>query len=62
MNDPLPPAIDGTQMRLDAVLAELRALRGLLTPAAKAEPKDGEAVELREPKTAPKPQPRAKRR
>jgi hypothetical protein len=43
-SSPLPP-IDGTQQRLDAILAELRAIRaqGAATP-----PPDG-TVELREP-------------
>jgi hypothetical protein len=44
----LPPAINGTEQRLDAVIGELRALRDLMTPAAKPEPEDG-TIELREP-------------
>jgi hypothetical protein len=46
----VPPAINGTEMRLDALIGELRALRDLLTPAAKPEREDG-TVELREPGT-----------
>lgn len=52
MNEhPLPPAVTGAEMRLDALLAELRAVRDLLTPVAPApapEP-EPEIVELREP-------------
>lgn len=47
----LPPAINGTEQRLDAILAELRALRAdlqrLVAPGAVVG--TGEVVELREP-------------
>jgi hypothetical protein len=45
--DPPPSAITGTDMRLDAIHAELRAIRDLLTPAAANSPADGGTVELR---------------
>ncbi len=58
----LPPAINGMELRLDAVIGELRALRALLTPAATPEPGDG-TIELREPEQPAKPDaPKAKRR
>ena len=41
----LPPAIDGVEQRLDAILAELRALQARLHPA----PPPPDAVVLREP-------------
>lgn len=47
-----PPAINGTELRLDAIVGELRALRDLMTPAAperEPELKDGQTIELREP-------------
>ena len=52
----LPPAITGLEMRVDAVIGELRALRDLLTPAASPEPEpapEPEIIELREPATPP---------
>lgn len=51
MRVPLPPASTSTDQRLDAVIAELRAIRAVLTPAERNEPKDGETVQLREPAT-----------
>lgn len=44
-----PPAVNGTELRLDAIHAELRALNARLSPAETTEPRDGEAIELREP-------------
>jgi thiamine monophosphate kinase len=53
MTDPtLLPAATGTEQRLDLLIGEIRALRSLLAPASKPEPKDGESIELREPGTA----------
>lgn len=66
MTDPLMPPANGTDQRLDLVLDELRALRAELTaPAAeRAEPADGDQIELREPAAAPdaKPAPPQRRR
>lgn len=50
----LPPATTETGLWLQAVHAELQALRILLTPAAPPESEDG-TVELREPETPAKP-------
>lgn len=46
-------AANGTDQRLDLILDELRALRAVLAPAARPEPRDGETVELREPRPLP---------
>ena len=54
----LASPLNGVEKRLDAVIAELRGLRLVMTPAEPPEPKDGEPVELRE---LAKPKPRAKR-
>ena len=57
----LSPAIDGTQERLDAVIARLDRLCDLLAPAKPAPaPKDGETIELREPEPPPKATPAAR--
>lgn len=70
----LPPAVTPTDQRLDAILAELQALRADLDrapvavrqrldhlTATLASVADGEPVELREPETPAKPKPKAKR-
>ena len=64
MTDPLMPPANGTDQRLDLVLDELRALRAALAaPAAeRAEPADGEPVELREPAADDAPKPTRRRR
>jgi len=57
----LQPCANGTDQRLDLVLDELRAIRAALAPVAVTEPKDGEAVELKEPATKPPEKAKAKR-
>lgn len=54
---PLPAAIDGTQQRLDLILAELRALRELLTRPA---PEPRPAVKAATPKAPAKPKAKPK--
>jgi hypothetical protein len=50
MTEPmLPPAINGTDMRLDALIRRVERLCDLLTPAERPEPTDGDTIELREP-------------
>lgn len=44
----LPPAITGTDMRLDALIRRIDRLCDLLTPKKQPEPNEG-TVELREP-------------
>lgn len=60
----LPPAINGTELRIDALRASIDRLCDILAPAAKPEPADGETIELREPErpAAPTEPARAKRR
>lgn len=54
MADPtLPPAVNGTDMRLDALIRRVERLCDLLTPAERPEPKDGDTIELREPAQKP---------
>lgn len=50
---PLPPAVTGVEMRLDAVLAALRRIADLLTPAAVESEPETDIVELREPERRP---------
>lgn len=54
MSDNIPPAVNGTELRLDAVLAELRAIRARIEDGCpqplQAEPG---TVPLREPERAP---------
>ena len=44
---PLPPAINGTDMRLDALIRRVDRLCDLLTPAKGAAVKDGATIEIR---------------
>lgn len=61
MSEFMPPARNGTEQRLDAMLARLDRIAELLTPAPAApEPQDGETIELREPATEPARPKRAK--
>lgn len=47
----IPPPINSAEVRFDAIIDELRAIRALLTPVETSAPQDGEVVELREPET-----------
>lgn len=57
MEQKLPPAINGTDMRLDALIRRVDRLCDLLTPQKTPTPKDGDTIELREPATKPARQP-----
>lgn len=54
MTDRMPPALNGTEQRLDAMLTRLDRVIELLTAApAASEPTDGDTIELREPVATP---------
>lgn len=55
MTDGMPPAVNGTEQRLDALLQSLDRIEAKLdrvAPVAAPEPQDGDTVELREPAPA----------
>lgn len=58
----LPPAINGLEQRLDALTDAVYELVDLMTPAKPEAPKDGGAVELREPKVVKRNEPRKQER
>jgi len=48
----MPPALNGTEQRLDRIIGKLESLVTLLTPVA---PVETDQIELREPVVTPKP-------